>query len=270
MTYLLRRDRDSNTKVLRPVRANIGVEAAFRRRLVKMIEAMAASVQYWVEAAYKAHMPRLAMDAIPANELRDAMAKLSRQWTNNFDELSDWLADYFAKDVADRSDAALQSALRNAGFTVKFVITPAMRDVMAATVHQSTQLIKSIPAQYLGQVEGMVMRSVQTGRDLGQLSKDLQEQLGVTKKRAAFIARDQNEKATSALQRTRQIEMGVERAIWSHSHAGRHPRKTHVAMNNKPYDPKIGMWDSAINAFTFPGQEINCRCSSRSIISALQ
>ena len=268
--YVLRKYRDSNARVLKPVRANAGVEAMFRKRLVKMIEQMAASVQYWIEAAYKAHEPKMAMDAIPANELRDAMRKLSRQWEHNFDELADWLADYFAKDVADRSDAALQAALRNAGFTVKFVMTPAMRDIIAATVNQNVALIRSIPAQYLSQVEGMVMRSVQTGRDLHQLSKDLQEQLGVTKKRAALIARSQNEMATSAMQRARQVEMGVTEAIWMHSHAGKNPRRTHVAMNNKPYDVTKGMWDSDEGEWVFPGQLINCRCASRSVIKALQ
>lgn len=266
MLYVPRRLRDYNGKVLRPVRANAGVEAQFRRRLVKEIEDMGLSIRYWLEAAYKAYPPRIAMDAVPANELRDAMAKLSRQWLYRFDELANWIADYFAKDAADRSDAALAKALRDAGFTVKFQMTKEMRDVFRATVHENVNLIRSIPQQYLTNVEGMTMRSVQTGRDLSSLSRDLQEQLGVTKRRAALIARDQNNKATSAFQRVRQIELGVEEAVWMHSHAGKKPRQTHVRMNGKRYDVKQGMWDSAEGRYIFPGELINCRCSSRSVI----
>ena len=68
---------------------------------------------------------------------------------------------------------------------------PAMRDIMRATIGQQVSLIKSIPSQYFTNIESLVMRSVQTGRDLEQLTTDLQEQFGVTRRRAAFIARDQ-------------------------------------------------------------------------------
>lgn len=266
MLYVPRRLRDYTGKVLRTVRPNAGVEAAFRRRLVKEIEDMGASIRYWLGATYKAYPPHIAMDAVPANELRDAMAKLSRQWLYRFDELADWLADYFATDVQERSDVALQSALRQAGFTINFKMTKEMRDILRATVHENVNLIRSIPQQYLTQVEGIVMRSVQTGRDLSQLSGDLQARLGVTKTRAALIARDQNNKATSAFQRVRQIELGVEEAIWMHSHAGKKPRPTHVKMDGKRYDVKKGMWDSAEGRYIFPGELINCRCTSRSVI----
>lgn len=269
MPYILRRERDSNRKVLRPVRPNAGVEAAFRLRLYKIIEEMHQSMMYWVTAEYKRHMPVMSMDASPAIELRDAMRKLTRQWEHNFDELADFLADYFAKDVADRSDTALQQALRKGGFTVKFVMTPAMRDIIGATVAQNVSLIKSIPQKYLTDVEGMVMRSVQTGRDLGQLSNDLQEQLGVTKRRAALIARDQNNKASSAMLRARQVELGITEAVWMHSHAGKVPRRTHVKMDGKRYDVSKGMWDSDEGSYVFPGELINCRCTSRSVIEGI-
>jgi uncharacterized protein with gpF-like domain len=74
------------------------------------------------------------------------------------------------------------------------------------------------------------MRSVQSGRDLVQLTKDMQEQFGVTHRRAAFIARDQNNNATAAMTRARQDELRLNEAIWVHSGAGKHPRPTHVAM----------------------------------------
>lgn len=266
MLYIPRKQRGYGEKVLRPIRPNAGTEAYFRRRLLQEVEDMATSVRYWLEAAYKAHPPRMAMDAIPANELRDAMAKLSRQWLYRFDELSNWLADYFATDISERSDAALVAALRQGGFSVKFKMTPAMRDILHATVHENVALIRSIPQQYLNRVEGMVMRSVQSGRDLATLSRELQAQFGVTKRRAALIARDQNQKATSAFTRARQVELGLTEAVWQHSHAGKKPRPTHVRMNGKRYKVAEGMYDSAEGRNVFPGELINCRCTSRSVV----
>lgn len=274
MAYVLRKYRDANYKVLKPVRPNVGVEVAFRRRLVEEIEAMHGSVMYWLMAAYRAHRPVMAgvaMDAIPANELRDALAKLSRQWLYRFEQLSDWLADYFAEDAAERSDAALTSALRRAGFTVKFKMTPAMRDILRATVHENVSLIRSIPQQYLTQVEGIIMRSVQTGRDLAAVSRDLQARLGATKDRAALIARDQNNKATSALMRTRQVEMGLEEGVWLHSHAGKEPRPTHLANHGKKFDLKEGWYDPdpRVRRRILPGELINCRCVWKPVVPGL-
>ena len=51
-----------------------------------------------------------------------------------------------------------------------------------------------------------------------------------------------------------------------HSHAGKKPRPSHVRMNGKTYDVKQGMWDSAEGRYVFPGELINCRCTSRSVI----
>lgn len=274
-SYILRRDRDSNSKALRPVRPNLGIEVAYRRRLYDLIEKMHESCVWFLKEQYKKLHPEMAMDATPASELAAAVQMMVRQWQYNFDQAATELAHYFAQDVSQRSDAALLSALRKGGFAVDFVMTPAMRDVIDATVHANVALIKSIPQQYLGQVEGMVMRSVQTGRDMGTLAKELETQLGVTKKRAALISRSQNNMATSALTRVRQKEMGITTALWLHSHGGRTQRATHVAMNKKPYDINKGFYDENARGkgkgdWVFPGQLINCKCVSQSIIPGLE
>lgn len=267
--YVPRRLRDKNYRVLRPVRPNVVIETAFRRRLVKLIDEMHKAVRYWVEHTWKSNVPELAQDATPARELSNALARLSRQWVHQFDAAADELAEYFATDVAQRSDAVLRNILRRAGISVHFVMTPAMQDVLEATIRENVNLIKSIPRQYLTDVEGMVMRSVQTGRDLHQLSSDLQHAYGVTKRRAALISRDQNNKATASLNRVRQLELGIRQAIWMHSHAGKKPRPTHVRMDGKMFDVDKGMYDSNEGRNVMPGELINCRCTSRPVIPGL-
>jgi SPP1 gp7 family putative phage head morphogenesis protein len=250
---------------LRPVHPNAGVEAELRRRILRMVDDMHRSVVHWVIAAYRADPPRMAADT-PAGSMQDAIDDLVRRWQKKFDEGAAALADYFARDVLHRTDAGLKAALRKTGMTARFVMTPAQRDVLDATIEQSVGLIKSIPQKYLGDVQGAVMRSVQTGRDLSMLSKELRKSYGITRRRAELIARDQNNKATSAMTRARQVELGIEEAIWLHSHAGRVPRPTHVAMNGKKYDVTKGMWDSDEGRYVFPGELINCRCVSKSVV----
>jgi SPP1 gp7 family putative phage head morphogenesis protein len=227
---------------------------------------MDRSIGYWITAAYRKNAPSLAQDELPVETLRRAIRALTRRWQAKFNDLAGDLASYFAQSVSQRSDAALKAALKRGGFTVDFKMTRAQRDVLNAVTHENVALIKSIPAQHLQKVEGLVMRSVSTGRDLGTLSKELQAQFGVTKRRAALLSRDQNNKATAALTRARQIEIGITEAVWQHSSAGKVPRPAHVAMNGKTYDVKEGMWDRDEKKFVFPGELINCRCVSRAVV----
>lgn len=279
--------KQKNARVLRPVHPNSGIEAEYRRSLRKIIEDMHCSVLYWVRAAYRANEPEVlaqdkyppfespgvlaggdfAFDALPASALRAAVRKLVRRWQRRFDDMAAKLASYFATSASDRSDRCLRKILKDGGISVEFRMTRAQRDVLRATVNQNVSLIKSIPQQYLHGVETSVMRSVQTGRDLGHLTDTLEKQYGATRRRAALIARDQNNKCTSALVRARQLELGITESIWLHSHAGKKPRPTHVKMDGKKFDVAKGMWDSHENKWILPGELVNCRCVSRSIVA---
>lgn len=256
----------NGTKILRPVRPNAGIEAMYRRELELLIHEMHEEVRQVVLGTYDDNEPTIAQDTTPADMLRAAVARMTRKWTERFDEAAGRLANYFSTAIEQRSSAAMRKILADGGWTVHFTHTPAMRDVFQATVNQNVSLIKTIPQQYLGDVEGMVQRSVQTGRDLGKLSADLQQKYGVTRRRAALIARDQNNKATSAFTRVRQQELGIEKAIWMHSHAGEVPRPTHVKMDGKEFEIKKGMYDKDEGEFVWPGQLINCRCTSRPVV----
>lgn len=258
----------NSTKTLPPVHPNAGIEAAFRRSLQNTIRKMDKSVKYWLSAAYKANEPVITQDELPATALRRIVRRLARQWQTNFDKGAEELAAYFSQSIADRSDSQLQQILRRAGFTVDFKLTRAQRDVLQATIAENVALIKSIPQQYFTAIEGEVMRSVAAGRDLAPLTKFLQEQYGKTHRRAAFIARDQSNKACANLTRTRQIEIGVTTAIWVHSAGGRKPRPTHVAAGARQqrYDITKGWFDPHVEKFILPGELPNCRCVSRSVI----
>jgi len=142
--------------------------------------------------------------------------------------------------------------------------------VMKASVEEQVKLISNIPQQYFTQVQGAVMRSVQTGRDLNQLSKDLQKRLKIEKKRAALIARDQNNKMTANFVRVRQQELGIKQAIWVHSLGGKVPRPSHKKNDGKPYDVEKGWYDPDEGEYIQPGMLINCRCVSRSIIPGFE
>lgn len=255
-------------KVLRPIRANLGIEASYRKRLNKLIEDLHKSTLYWVQAAYRKNPPALAQDESAADTLRRVMRDLKKRWFKAFDEAAVKLAEYFATQASQRSDAALKKILKDGGIAIEFEMTPAMRDVFKSTVEQNVALIKSIPEQYLGRVEQIVQQSVQSGRDIGYLAKELEKQFGVTKRRAAFISRDQNNKATGALNRARYLEIGIEEAIWLHSGGGREPRPTHLKAGREQarFNVAEGWYDPHEGRHITPGELINCKCSCRPVL----
>lgn len=259
--------RKKGEKILPPVRPNVGLDIAYRKRLQCLIEDMNRSVLYFVRASYKANPPAMmAMDeTTAASQLRIAVNKLTRRWNSRFDDLSKDLAKYFAMAAHRRSDAALRSILRRGGMSVQFQMSPAMRDILKATIAENVSLIRSIPSQYFTQIQGAVMRSVTAGGDLATLTNELEYHYGVSRRRAAIIARSQNNLATSAMTRARQIELGL-KATWMHSRGSRVPRPLHVKASGTQYDPAVGLPIGDKGQFVFPGQEPGCKCVSGSVV----
>lgn len=251
---------------LKPTRPNLGIEAKYYADLATLIDAMRKSVDYWLTAEYRANPPAMAQDATPATALRAAMAKLGRRWIREFEKASEKMSTKFAESSAKYSDAAFRAELKRVGFSVPFTQTPDMRDALESVIANNVVLIKNIPAKYLADVEGDVMRSVQGGRDLKALQADLIERFNFSKKRAAFIARDQNNKATAVMTKARRLSLDITQAEWVHSGGGVHPRQSHVkaGRERKRYDVAKGC--EIDGEFIMPGELPNCRCTSRAII----
>jgi SPP1 gp7 family putative phage head morphogenesis protein len=271
--------RRKKEKTLRPIRANAGIGVAYRRKLLGLVDEMYGSYKHWISATYRRTPPAMAQDGstyrrkqvartqLASRELERELSRLGKQWERKFDDSAQRMAGWFAKSSANRTDAALGHILRKGGWTVEFKLTMPMRDSINAIVAENVSLIRSIPSQFYTQVEGLVMRSVTAGRDLAPLVRDLQHQFGVTRRRAEFIALDQNNKATAMLRRVRELETGIDEAIWLHSHAGKKPRPTHVAQHGKKFSIRDGWPDPALNGkLIWPGTEPRCRCTWKPIV----
>lgn len=273
----------TKAKTLAAIHPNVGIEASYRKKLDKLIDEMNASFIWWIKAAYRANSPEMAQDGItvgeteaqeiarairaagsPAKVLQNVMRKLSRKWQKKFDEAAPELANYFSTSVSQRVDGALTSILKKAGIAVEFKLTAMQNDVVRATVAENVKLISNIATEHAFGIEQAVMRSVTKGRDLAGLAKELESRYKITKRRAALIARDQNNKATAAINRVRQREAGITHAIWMHSHGGKHPRKSHQDYSGKEYEIDKGAYID--KEWIFPGEKINCRCVSKPVL----
>jgi uncharacterized protein with gpF-like domain len=274
---ILRAEPDKKTRkpvTLRAIHASAATQAWYWQQLDALTFAMAASVEHGVLAAYgETAPPELAQDAPTRNPsllIKAALRKWGGLWVSRFDKLSLDLAREFTKRAFGVTQTQLRAALKEAGFTVKFQPTPGSQAAYQAVIAEQVNLIKSIPQQYLKDVETKVWGSVMKGGDMYALSVDLRKTYGITRDRAALIARDQNNKAKAIIERARRQELGITHAIWQHSAGGVTPRRTHVALSGKAYPLAQGAWDADEGKYVLPGELINCRCTSKAIVPAFE
>lgn len=244
-----------------PVHPSAALTAAYEKRLNALVDEMHASLAFWVKASYRRE---IAMDG--TRELRAAMRKLGRRWLGKFDALAPEIAAYFATAANQRVDGALADMLRRAGFTIRFNMTAAQREVVQAVVGENVALIKSIASKHFADVEQAVMRSVAQGGKLSDLTRTLEQRYGVTRRRAAGIAYSQNRMATASLIKARQLEVGIVKAKWLHSAGGKEHRPEHVAFTGKTYDVAKGHDFKDGLGPVWPGTAPGCRCVSVPVI----
>jgi uncharacterized protein with gpF-like domain len=268
-------------KTLAPIVTNAQTRLKYQRALDKAVVNMQASYEWWIGARYRKAVEsnqdagRLALDANTpggdASGLFAELARLKKYWANYFDKFAKTLAEQMTEAWYKDNSTQWQGKLKRAGFDVPMQLTPSQRLILKTKVPENVALIKSIQAQYHGDIEGIVSRNFLKGRDLAAMSEEIRKRGKVTQNRAAFIARDQSDKATSQMNDARQRELGIKYAVWQHSTAGKEPREKHVRAGREQWVFKVGTGVDFGDQFgvVLPGEAINCHCTSRSIIPAL-
>lgn len=128
-------------------------------------------------------------------------------------------------------------------------------------VTENVSLITTLEESHFGKVEQLILRNVQggsVGSDITAAVQDLIDQVedveGSTEARAALIARDQTSKFNGALNQARQVDVGVNKYIWSTSLDER------VRDSHAEKEGEIFSWDDPPADTGHPGQDIQCRC----------
>ena len=236
-----------------PVHPNAGVRAAYRRALSRLLGEMFEDVETQVTAAYRTTM---GFDA----GLRSLLRSLKKDWVGRFDSMSEEIAAMFAHGAGQHADLAFSAALSRAGFTVPFKPTIKMQAKLAGITRENVKRIKSIPQDFFADMHKTVFDSVRAGRKMAGLTEHLHQAYGVTRRRAAFISRDQNNKATAALHSLRAQELGLTTGVWQHTAASLHPREEHAGFSGREFDLKDGHdFDDGLGP-VIPGQAYNCGC----------
>ena len=244
-------------KLLKPIPPNAGIEAAYAKQITALLDEMTDSVEYWLKAGYRKHEPLMAQDSV-STDMQKIIQALINRFIKKFDKFAPDAAQMFADKTFKHTDRTMAAHLKKMNWTVPFKVNKPMQDALDATIHENVGLIRSIPQEYLTDIEGAVMRSYAVGHDLKTMTDEIQRIGGVTRRRAAFIAHDQTSKANATATRARQRALGFRRAAWRHSKGGKEPRPAHVAANGTIYDIDKGCLIQG--KYIFPGEEPNCKC----------
>ena len=209
-----------------------------------------------------------AMDANLGAQLGIMFGGLEDKWGKFFGKLSRNLAGRVVDRINQTSKRNLDASLKDlsGGLTIK---TPKMPETMLSELQAATRvnvgLIKSIQSEYHEKVFQAVMNNIGDAESIkGAAEKLVSKTFFIgesTNERAAFIARDQTAKLTTATNISRMKSAGIKKVRWRHSGGSYDPRKLHLGYDGQIFDlsdpPVI---DERTGERGLPGQAINCRC----------
>jgi len=144
-----------------------------------------------------------------------------------------------------------------------FIDQPWLQDQLKLFASQNAQLIRSLPAQELGQVAQIIERGLQEGSRFHSMTQEIQERFGITRRRAKLIARDQTSKLNASLTKLKQQELGVEEYVWQTAGDER------VRPSHRAHDGKKFRWDNPPKDTGHPSTDINCRCVAVPVLEGL-
>lgn len=132
--------------------------------------------------------------------------------TNLFDQQARRVAaGTISRAEADNAEDFRKSINRAVGVDFELITKPkGMVDYLEASTAENVNLIKSIPQEYFQRVETIVLGGMKSGLAPTAIANQIQEQTGISARRAKLIARDQVSQLNSDLTRQRQAAAGIE------------------------------------------------------------
>lgn len=136
---------------------------------------------------------------------------------------------------------------------------PNEQDYIKSRISTNTILITKMKDDYVSQLNTILFSSYQQGLSSKELSKDIQNQFGITKRKAKLIARNETKNTNTQMNNKQAKSLGFTEAVWLGSEDERE-REQHNKHNNKEYQIGVGLDDGA-GGKEEPGDKINCRCT---------
>ena len=189
---------------------------------------------------------------LSAYGLDDLVAKISRMTRNT--SLREW-----KRVVHDTLGIDLLSDYYSADF---------YEEALRRWVDDNVLKIKSIPNEALGEMQQIVLSGYKSGATITDITKSIQEQYKLSRRRAQLLARDQVSSLNAQISKMQQQDAGCTKYRWSDSHDSR-VRDCHHDLNGKVFswdDPPEMWYETKKTGRVYtgrrchPGEDYCCRC----------
>ena len=256
-------------RVLLPARHPVRIEQQYAKILRGVIDGLNAELKGRIADELKAEVAARE-DGYRADDLSAVLRAIRSLATGNIPGLS------FVRAIGDSVRSAIdgnwQKAINQAiGVNVALPGTD-MSASVDAWAEENTALITNLAQSYLSKVTTAVNSGFRDGLSWRDISKDIQAETGVAKRRADLIARDQVATMNMQVTKQRAADLDIKQFVWRTMEdqrvrgnpSGRYPKAnpSHYARNGKTYN-----WSDGAGARdSFPGSGINCRCYASNVI----
>lgn len=248
------------TRRLRPIRSSRATELWYRARLMAIVEAVIAIVDRsgltQVLRPYALTDSTVAVDAGGWNTIQRILNRLTAAVSGLREQADDLAAMAVRRNLRGVDERLVASVRQSLQINIGSILVEnfELRSAMQRAALENSNLITSIPDQYLERVRAVIEKNMADGLRWESLIEDLQDAGEMTKTRAKIIARDQTNKMNGAFNQVRQQSLGIERYEWQTS-GDEAVRETHEA-----HDGKVYRWDDPPEDTGHPGEDILCRC----------
>ena len=183
------------------------------------------------------------------------------------------MAEAFGRQTSAHQRAALNRQVRATfGVDIPVLTDRRMRSRLEAFAHANAALIRDIAPALAHDIGALVVQAVESGTLHKTLAADLETRIGLVRKRARLIARDQIGKLYGQVSKIRHEELGISAFIWR-SVGDRRVRGTPKALHGKYPHAKPSHYLRNGVRYTYadppkgrdgkpeiPGQPTLCRC----------
>lgn len=252
---------------------NAGYAAQYRREIRKLIRAMHEDTRREIWALYDV----AAKDAKPKKGKRktlvDAMAVLRKRWYKVFEKRAREMSRWLAGRVMKRTRKDIMNQLKAIGLAITPNYSDSEKVLINNIVQNGVDLIKTIPRDYLREVQEVVGQAVKQGGDRHAIWENIKDKFDhpliqteeQAERRAELIAGDQVQKATQEFALNNAQAYGATKGEWIHIPGEKTSRITHIHFDGEVFDLNKGLYDDDVGEYVLPGQLIYCRCTFQAI-----
>jgi len=140
------------------------------------------------------------------------------------------------------------------------------KEFLGVKIAENVAMIRELTDRQSRRVSNQILTAYKHGFTQRDFAKIIREEYGVTKSRAATIARTEITKVTNSLSDARARDVGCEEGFWRTMGDNR-VSEGHAKLEGKRFKLSKGCWDPSVRKWVLPGRaRPNCRCYTEYIV----